>query len=241
MPASDGAQGWQLAGVGDAALAAGAVALAERAPLANAARAPAEPRLFEDSGFYASLEFLAQVRGTFLVCEGADGLYVLDQHAAAERVAFHRLRLAFASRSVATQRLLIPEVIELLPTEVAALDERAADIAALGVELRSAGPSAVAVHAVPTMLARARPERVVRDLAAQIGRAANRPFDDAADMVLATMACHGSIRAGDVVSREQAAALLKSLDGIDFAGHCPHGRPVVTRIGYDELERRVGR
>jgi len=220
---------------------AGAAALAELAPLATAARAPAEPQLFEHSGFYASLEFLAQVRATFLVCGGADGLYVLDQHAAAERVAFHRLRVAFASRSVATQRLLIPEVIELLPTEVAALDERAADIAALGVELRSAGPSAVAVHAVPTMLARARPERVVRDLAAQIGRAANRPFDDAADMVLATMACHGSIRAGDVVSREQAAALLRSLDGIDFAGHCPHGRPVVTRIGYDELERRVGR
>jgi len=91
------------------------------------------------------------------------------------------------------------------------------------------------------MLSRVRPERVVRDLAAQLGHAANRPFGDAADMVLATMACHGSIRAGDVVSREQAAALLRALDDIDFAGHCPHGRPVVTRIGYDELERRVGR
>jgi DNA mismatch repair protein MutL len=242
LPAHDGTQGWQLAGLGEAGTGAAAVALAERAPLAAAARAVAgDPQLFEGVGFYASLEFLAQVRATFLVCGGADGLYVLDQHAAAERVAFHRLRQAFASRSVATQRLLIPEIIELLPTEVVALEERAADIAALGVELRSVGPSAVAVHAVPTMLARARPERIVRDLAAQLGHAANRPFDDAADMVLATMACHGSIRAGDAVSREQAAALLRALDGIDFAGHCPHGRPVVTRIGYDELERRVGR
>jgi DNA mismatch repair protein MutL len=242
LPAADGADGWQLAGAGDVTATAGAASLAERGPLAAAARAvAAEPQLFDGVGFYASLEFLAQVRGTFLVCEGADGLYVLDQHAAAERVAFHRLRQAFASRSVATQRLLIPEVIELLPTEVVALEERAADIAALGVELRSVGPGAVAVHAVPTMLARARPERIVRDLAAQLGHAANRPFDDAADMVLATMACHGSIRAGDAVSREQATALLRALDGIDFAGHCPHGRPVVTRIGYDELERRVGR
>jgi DNA mismatch repair protein MutL len=242
LPATDGTDGWQLASVGEAAAAAGPVTLADSGPLAAAARSlAAEPQLFEGVGFYASLEFLAQVRGTFLVCGGADGLYVLDQHAAAERVAFHRLRRAFASRSVATQRLLIPEVIELLPTEVVALEERAADIAALGVELRSVGPSAVAVHAVPTMLARARPERIVRDLAAQLGHAANRPFDDAADMVLATMACHGSIRAGDAVSREQAAALLRALDGIDFAGHCPHGRPVVTRIGYDELERRVGR
>jgi DNA mismatch repair protein MutL len=200
-----------------------------------------EPGLFEGAGFYGSLDFLAQVRSTFLVCAGSDGLYVLDQHAAAERVTFHRLRRSFARRSIATQRLLLPEVIELLPAEVAALEQRAEDVLALGVELRAVGPQAVAVHAVPMLLARSRPERLVRDLVAELGRTAKRPFGDAADLVLATMACHGSIRAGDAVSREEAVALLVALDGIDFAGHCPHGRPVVTRIGYDDLERRVGR
>ena len=200
-----------------------------------------EPGLFAGVGFYGSLEFLAQVRSTFLVCAGPDGLYILDQHAAAERVTFHRLRRSFASRSIATQRLLIAEVVELLPAEVAALEENAESVAALGVELRAVGPSAVAVHAVPTLLARARPERIVRDLVAELGRAARRPFGDAADLVLATMACHGSVRAGDALSREEAGALLRALDDIDFAGHCPHGRPVVTRIGYDELEKRVGR
>jgi DNA mismatch repair protein MutL len=210
--------------------------------LDGAARSRDEaPALFDGAGFYGSLDFLAQVRATFLVCSGADGLYVLDQHAAAERVTFDRLRRAFASRSMATQRLLIADVVELLPAEVATLEEHAAEVAALGVELRAVGPSAVAVHAVPALLTRARPERVVRDLVAELGRAARRPFGDAADLVLATMACHGSIRAGDVVSREEASALLRALDGIDFGGHCPHGRPVVTRIGYDELERRVGR
>jgi len=199
------------------------------------------PGLFEGTGFYSSLEFLAQVRAMFLVCGGSDGLYILDQHAAAERVTFHRLRSAFARRTIATQQLLIPEVVELLPAEVATLDEHAADVSALGVELRAVGPSAVAVHGVPHLLVRARAERVVRDLVAELGRAAKRPFGDAADLVLATMACHGSVRAGDVLSREEAVALLKALDDIDFAGHCPHGRPVVTRIGYDELERRVGR
>jgi DNA mismatch repair protein MutL len=197
--------------------------------------------LFDGAGFYASLEFLAQVRATFLVCSGSDGLYVLDQHAAAERVTFHRLRRAFEARSISTQRLLIADVVELLPAEVATLEEHADDVAALGVELRTVGPSAVAVHAVPTLLMRGRPERIVRDLVAELGRAATRPFGDAADLVLATMACHGSIRAGDALSREEAQALLRALDDIDFAGHCPHGRPVVTRIGYDELERRVGR
>jgi len=211
---------------------------------AGALRPAAElaPRaLFEGSGFYASLEFLAQVRGTFLVCSGSDGLYVLDQHAAAERVTFDRLRRAFDARTLSMQRLLIPDVVELLPAEVAMLEEHGEEVASFGVELRAVGTSAVAVHAVPTLLMRGHPERLVRDLVAELSRAATRPFGDATDLVLATMACHGSIRAGDALSREEAVALLRALDPIDFAGHCPHGRPVVTRIGYEELERRVGR
>ena len=232
-----GADPWKLALPDDLA---GQASLAETTGLPMPG-ASADPNLFEGVGFYASLEFLAQVRGTFLVCSGSDGLYILDQHAAAERVTFNRLRKAFASRSIATQRLLIPDVIELLPTEVATLEERAADVNALGIEVRAVGSGAVAVHAVPALLSRARPERIVRDLVAELGLADRRPFGDAADLVLATMACHGSIRAGDMVSRAEAGALLRALDDIDFAGHCPHGRPVVTRIGYDELERRVGR
>ncbi|MGO9838320.1 MAG: DNA mismatch repair endonuclease MutL [Polyangiaceae bacterium] len=228
---------WHLQGEADWPSGA---SLAERAAAVTIDGA-AGPALFESTGFYASLEFLGQLRTMFLLCNGADGLYILDQHAAAERVIFHRLRRAFASRSIATQRLLIADVVELLPAEVATLEERASDVGALGVELRAVGASAVAVHAVPALLSRAKPERIVRDLVAELGRAARRPFGDAADLVLATMACHGSIRAGDLLSREEASALLRSLDDIDFAGHCPHGRPVVTRIGYDELERRVGR
>jgi DNA mismatch repair protein MutL len=231
-----GGDPWKLALPDEPAQASLAEGVALAAPDAGT-----EPILFEGAGFYASLEFLAQVRATFLVCSGSDGLYILDQHAAAERVTFNRLRKAFAARSIATQRLLIPDVIEMLPTEVALLEERAEDVAGLGIEVRAVGSSAVAVHSVPALLARARPERIVRDLVAELGRADRRPFGDAADLVLATMACHGSIRAGDIVSRAEAGALLRALDDIDFAGHCPHGRPVVTRIGYDELERRVGR
>ena len=241
-PSSAPGDPWHLAPPDDNA----SLSVAERrtlpspAPLASLA-AEIDPSLFRGVGFYSSLEFLGQVRATFLVCSGGDGLYVLDQHAAAERVTFHRLRTAFTARSIAIQRLLIPEIVQLLPEEIATLEERASDIAAFGVELRAVGPSAVAVHAVPALLSRAAPERIVRDLMAELGRAARRPFGDAADLVLATMACHGSVRAGDSVSREEAAALLRALDDVDFAGHCPHGRPVVTRIGYDELERRVGR
>jgi DNA mismatch repair protein MutL len=215
--------------------------LASHDPSALVPPDPVVPTLFSDRGFYARLRFVGQVRSTFLVCEGDDGLYVLDQHAAAERVTFDRLRKAYAAREVASQRLLAGEIVELLPAEVAALEENAEAVSALGLELRAVGASAVAVHAVPALVARAAPARLVRDLVAEVSRAAGRPFGAAADLVLATMACHGSARAGDGLSREEAEALLRALDGVDFSGHCPHGRPVVTRISFDELERRVGR
>jgi DNA mismatch repair protein MutL len=193
------------------------------------------------AGAYGSLRYVGQVRGMFLVCEGTDGLYVLDQHAAAERVTFDRLRRSHAARGVAMQRMLVPELVELSPSEVALLEENAEEISRLGVEVRAVGDGAVAVHGVPDLLVRADPTRLVRDLVAEVSRTAGRPFRGAIDLVLATMACHGSVRAGDVISPEEVAALLRALDEVDFGGHCPHGRPLVMRMPFGELERRVGR
>jgi DNA mismatch repair protein MutL len=207
---------------------------------------PPEPRatesqLFEVRAGYGGLRYVGQVRGTFLICEGEDGLYVLDQHAAAERVTFDRLRRAHAERGVAMQRLLVPEVVELSPSEVALLEENADEVSRLGVEVRAVGDGAVAVHGVPDLLVRAEPGRLVRDLVAEVSRAAGRPFRGAVDLVLATMACHGSVRAGDAIAPAEVAALLRALDEVDFGGHCPHGRPLVMRLPFSELERRVGR
>jgi DNA mismatch repair protein MutL len=202
--------------------------------------APIDP-LLGRAGFYGQLRFIGQVRAMFLLAEGPDGIYVLDQHAAAERVTFERLSRDYKERRIASQRLLIPEVITLTPSEHALLEEHADDALGLGLEVRLLSGSAVAVHAVPKILSRAHPEHLVRDLVAEVGRAAKRPFNDAVDLVLATMACHGSVRAGDVLSNEEAKALLVALDTAEFGGHCPHGRPVVMRLGWGELERRVGR
>ncbi|MBX3189275.1 MAG: DNA mismatch repair endonuclease MutL [Labilithrix sp.] len=213
--------------------ALGAGAVNEEIPATEAPR--------EANAAFARLRYVGQVRGTFLVCEGEDGLYVLDQHAAAERVTFDRLKKTHAIHGVAMQRLLVPEVVELSPSEVAILEENADEVSRLGVEVRSVGDAAVAVHGVPRLLARAEPARIVRDLVAEVSRAAGRPFRGAVDLVLATMACHGSVRAGDALSREEVEALLVSLDRVDFSGHCPHGRPLVMRMTFGELERRVGR
>jgi DNA mismatch repair protein MutL len=166
---------------------------------------------------------------------------VLDQHAAAERVTFERLKKSYAARGVAMQRMLVPEVVELSPSDVAMLEENAEEISRLGVEVRAVGDSAVAVHGVPDLLVRAEPSRLVRDLVAEVSRAAGRPFRGAGDLVLATMACHGSVRAGDAISEAEVTALLRALDEVDFAGHCPHGRPLVMRMSFSELERKVGR
>ncbi len=190
---------------------------------------------------WSNLRFIAQVRHTYLICEADDGLYVLDQHAAAERVAFDRLRKAYRTQTVASQSLLFPLSIEVSAAEADFVEEHANALAGAGLDLRQRGPETVSIHAVPKLLQRASPERLVRDLLSEMMRTGGRAFSDAVDLTLATMACHGSIRAGDVLSAEEAKALLVSLDEADFAGHCPHGRPVVTAMSWAELDRKVGR
>ncbi|AKT36329.1 DNA mismatch repair endonuclease MutL [Chondromyces crocatus] len=190
---------------------------------------------------FRNLRFAAQVRGMFLVCEGADGIYFLDQHAAAERVTFHRLREAYLARQVASQKLLFPVLVQATPAEVALVEEAQDDIDRTGLEMRPAGPAQLAIHAVPKILSRAAPERLARDLLDELSHAGERAFSGAVDLSLATMACHGSVRAGDPMAPDEAQALLNALDEVDFAGHCPHGRPVVMRVGWPELEHRVGR
>jgi DNA mismatch repair protein MutL len=129
----------------------------------------------------------------------------------------------------------------LSPAELELIEGRQREIAEVGLDVRTRGLSSVSIHAVPRLLSRASPERLLRDLLSEVSRGGGRGFSDAVDLALATMACHGSIRAGDALSPSEAKALLEALDDADFAGHCPHGRPVVTFLSYAELERKVGR
>ena len=204
----------------------------------DSAAAPIRPR---PAVRWSNLRFVAQVRQTFLICEDDEGLYVLDQHAAAERVNFDRLRRQYRREAVTSQSLLFPLTFSVAPGDVELLERYAEQIVAVGLDVRARGTDMVSVHSVPRLLQRASPERLVRDLLGELSRSGGRGFSDAVDLALATMACHGSIRSGDHVSADAAAALLKALDQADFAGHCPHGRPVVTYTSYSELERKVGR
>jgi DNA mismatch repair protein MutL len=201
---------------------------------------PQQPLL--PRAFFGSLRVLGQVRQMLLVCEGPDSLYILDQHAADERIRYDRLHRSYQAREVKTQRLLFPERVACTEVEAALLESQREAIAGVGLDCTLLGPTTAAVHSVPALLARAAPERLLRDLLAELERAGGRAFSAAIDRALATMACHGAIRAGDALSIEQAAALLRELDEVgDFSGHCPHGRPVVHAIALDDIEHRLGR
>jgi DNA mismatch repair protein MutL len=223
------------------------------ASYADAARASAAPAVGEGRAVdaaavrselhgssFGALRYVGQMRRMFLVCEGENGVVILDQHAAAERVTFERLRRAYLNRSVPMQPLLVPERIELAADEVALVEERAEELLSVGLDLAPLGPTTVAVRAVPAILLRADPRRLARDLVSELARQGN-DFSKAVDLVLATMACHGSVRGGDEMAPEEVRALLGALDTVDFAGHCPHGRPVVFTMRWGELERKVGR
>ena len=190
---------------------------------------------------WASLRFVAQLRQMFLLCEGAAGIYVLDQHAAAERVAFQRLLDQYRSRTMAAQTLLFPVSVELTPEQIEVVEQRVEDIAAVGLDVRVRGRTQVTIHAIPRLLQRASPERLLCDLVGEMERSGGRGFSAALEHALSLMACHGSLRAGDTITSTEAQALLSALDTVDFAGHCAHGRPVVAVVSYNELERKVGR
>lgn len=215
----------------------------------GASGAEPEPR-GGGAGFFAALRYLGQVDRTYLACEAPGELVLVDQHAAHERTVFERLRRAFAARELARQHLLFPVPIDLDPLlagQLPALLAADALPARLGFEAEPFGASSVLVRAVPELLAHVEPRALFLDVLARAaedgaeGEAAPSQAALRIDRVLATMACHAAVRAGDVLGPAQARALLDGLDALDLGTHCPHGRPVLLRLPVRELERRFGR
>jgi DNA mismatch repair protein MutL len=195
-------------------------------------------------GFFSSLEYIGQVHRTYLICESPDELVIVDQHAAHERITFERLRQAHRQRQVARQRLLFPIPIELDDNAAAVLQEGSAlqALADFGFEAETFGPKTLLLRAVPDLLKKVDPKPLLLDVIAGLG--SDEPggiAEPGFDKVFATMACHGALRAGDTISREQAIALLSQLDDVDLRSHCPHGRPVLLRMPIGEIEQRLGR
>ena len=178
------------------------------------------------------------------MCESDGELVLIDQHAAHERVAVDRLRAAHRQRAIRRQRLLFPIPVELDAGAVAAAD--APVMERLGFEVERTGPTTVLVSAVPEILKDADVKPLLADVLGRLadgdeGAALSGAAAERFDHILATMACHSVVRAGDALSRPQAMALLAELDAVDLRTHCPHGRPVLLRLPLTEIERRFGR
>jgi DNA mismatch repair protein MutL len=192
--------------------------------------------------FFSRMKVLGQAGLTYLVCEGADGLHVIDQHAAHERVGYERIKAGYCSSRLAQQQLLLPLQLELTPSESAAASEHRDQIARLGFDIEPFGAATWQVLAIPALLVGARVEGLVRDVLAELMDLGTSTRTEAQlDLLFSTMACHSVVRAGDPLGEHEIRGLLEDMDDVDLGGNCPHGRPVSVTIPFGDLARRLHR
>ncbi len=215
----------------------------EAAILAPAARAEvAEPAPAPSIDFPLGVA-RGQVAQTYIVAEAEDGLVIVDQHAAHERLVLERLKAAGAQGAMtAAQALLIPEVVELDEPDCDRLESAAATLAEFGLALERFGPSAMLVRAVPSALGQGDVQALIRDIADDLAQnGAALLLSERLDHVLATMACHGSVRAGRVLSVAEMNALLREMEMTPRSGQCNHGRPTWVKLAHGDIEKLFGR
>ncbi len=184
-----------------------------------------------------------QVANTYIVAEAADGLVLVDQHAAHERLVLERLRAAGAQDAVKrSQALLLPDVVELEETACDRLEDAAEKLAELGLVIERFGPSAMLVRAVPQALGQANPAKLLRDIDDDLAKHGEALLlGEKLDLVLATMACHGSVRAGRTLAVAEMNALLREMERTPRSGQCNHGRPTWVKLSMDDVEKLFGR
>jgi DNA mismatch repair protein MutL len=184
-----------------------------------------------------------QVAGTYIVAEAEDGLVIVDQHAAHERLVLERLKAAGAEGAMTrSQALLLPEVVELEEPDCDRLEDKAEDLARFGLVLERFGPGAMLVRAVPSVLGKADAASLVRDVADDLARHGDALLlGEKLDLVLATMACHGSVRAGRQLSVAEMNALLREMEVTPRSGQCNHGRPTWVKLAHRDIEKLFGR
>jgi DNA mismatch repair protein MutL len=226
--------------LGEAPLPYGAVPLCrsgESAPFspARAEILPAEPG---HAGFFSSMRVLGQILGCYLVCATAEGLALIDQHAAHERVAFEKLRRQLAAGAVESQNLLIPQTIELSAGEMMLMEQNLTVMERFGFRLEPFGPGSYAITAVPALLPPGDHTSSVRQMVAELAEVdASVTLRQRLEERLATIACHSVIRANRMLESDEIRALLADLDQVEFATQCPHGRPVLLEFGRQDLEK----
>ncbi|HEY0629639.1 MAG TPA: DNA mismatch repair protein MutL, partial [Sphingomicrobium sp.] len=183
-----------------------------------------------------------QVAATYIVAEAEDGLVIVDQHAAHERLVLERMRKASNGGQVARQTLLMPDVVELDEPDCDRLEAAIPDLAELGLEIERFGPTSMLVRSTPAPLGKTDIPGLLADLAAELAELGTAlSLRDKLDHVSATMACHGSVRAGRILSVAEMNALLREMEITPHSGQCNHGRPTWVKLAHADIEKLFGR
>jgi len=211
-------------------------------------RAEEATPLPEDAARYPLGIARGQVANTYIVAESADGLVLVDQHAAHERLVLERLKRAGAEEAThRSQALLVPDVVEMDEADCDRLEDAAEGLARFGLQVERFGPAAMLVRAVPSAISKADTGKLLRDLADDIAK--HGPQEESGSLllaerleyVLATMACHGSVRAGRVLNVAEMNALLREMEATPKSGQCNHGRPTWVKLSMEDVEKLFGR
>ncbi len=184
----------------------------------------------------------AQIHENYIIAQTPDGLVIVDQHAAHERLVYERLKAQAQAAGIPAQALLIPEIVELSPADADRILSIAADLAALGLVVEPFGPGAVALREVPAMLARLDGRALIRDILDDLAdQGASDRLQARIDAVLSSMACHGSVRSGRRMGADEMNALLREMERTPKSGQCNHGRPTWVKLQLSDIERLFGR
>ena len=184
----------------------------------------------------------AQVHETYVLAQTRDGMIIVDQHAAHERLVYERMKAELAAGGVTRQALLLPEVVDLDPAEAERVAARAEELAGLGLVVEPFGPGAILVREIPALLGETDAAGLVRDIADDLAEnGAALALVERLQAVCSTMACHGSVRAGRRLSAAEMNALLRQMEATPHSGQCNHGRPTYVELKLADIERLFGR
>ncbi|MDH4215342.1 MAG: DNA mismatch repair protein MutL, partial [Gallionella sp.] len=180
---------------------------------------------------------LAQLSGTYILAQNAQGLIVVDMHAAHERIVYERLKTSLDTEQLATQPLLIPVSFHASALEVATVEAEQDALNTLGFDIAPLSPNTLAVRAMPAMLKQSEAEAAARDVIDELGEfGASRVLTERRNELLATLACHGAVRANRILSITEMNALLREMEQTERSGQCNHGRPTWFQISMAELD-----
>lgn len=210
--------------------------------MAPAARSEAPPVQNEEVSYPLGAA-RAQIHETYIVAQSEDGLVIVDQHAAHERLTYERFKTQLRDGKIESQGLLTPEIIDMEETQASALLEKAPALKRLGLEIDSFGAGAIAVRAVPSILGgRVDIPALIRDLSDDISEDGSAGLlEEKINELLGTMACHGSVRSGRRLGTEEMNALLRQMEHTPNSGHCNHGRPTYIKLKLEDIEKLFGR